>query len=122
MINPPHSRRFAMVAGGRISRSVWAARDFSSASKLDTTIAGVTQRYYRVMIITVAAAPSHSSSPANHGAGLPPSPDELRSQTTDLPMNLTIVAADVRRRRCRWCKEIRLLTSAATVLGFKAQT
>lgn len=53
-----------------------------SASKLDTTIAGVTQRYYRVMVITVAAATSHSSSPANHGAGLSPSPDELRSQTT----------------------------------------
>jgi len=36
-------------------------------------------------------------------------------------MNLTIVVADVRRRRCRWCKEIRLLTPAATVLGAKAR-
>lgn len=52
-----------------------------TSAKLDNTITGVTQRYYRVMIVTVAAA-SSSNTPANYGAGLPPCPDELRSETT----------------------------------------
>ena len=36
-------------------------------------------------------------------------------------MNLSFVAADVRRRRARRITRIRLLTSAATFLGFKVR-
>jgi len=41
--------------------------------------------------------------------------------TLTLPMNLPLVAADVRRRIFVVCHPFRLLTSAATVQGFNAR-
>lgn len=57
-----------------------------SASKLDTTIAGATQRFYRVLMVTGTAAPPDTNPSADHPAGLPPGPSappgSSRSETT----------------------------------------